>query len=58
MDYVHKPFSPPVMKARVRTHLALRAVSEQLAEQLLTINKSWKWRARFSWRFFRAKPRS
>ena len=38
VDYVHKPFSPPVVKARVRTHLALRAVSEQLAEQLLTIN--------------------
>jgi class 3 adenylate cyclase len=25
VDYIHKPFSPPVVKARVQTHLALRA---------------------------------
>ena len=24
MDYIYKPFSPPTMKARVRTHLMLR----------------------------------
>jgi signal transduction histidine kinase len=24
VDYIHKPFSPPIMKARVRTHLTLR----------------------------------
>jgi phosphoserine phosphatase RsbU/P len=38
VDYVHKPFSPPVVKARVRTHLNLRAANEQLTQQLLTIN--------------------
>jgi phosphoserine phosphatase RsbU/P len=38
VDYVHKPFSPTVVKARVRTHLTLRATSQQLAQQLLAIN--------------------
>ena len=38
VDYVHKPFSPTVVKARVRTHLTLRATSKQLALQLLAIN--------------------
>jgi sigma-B regulation protein RsbU (phosphoserine phosphatase) len=38
VDYVHKPFSPAVMKARVHTHLALREAREQLARQLLSIN--------------------
>jgi sigma-B regulation protein RsbU (phosphoserine phosphatase) len=38
VDYVHKPFSPTVVKARVRTHLTLRATSQELARQLLTIN--------------------
>src|SRR5271168_5343832 len=38
VDYVHKPFSPMVVKARVRTHLTLRATSQQLARQLLAIN--------------------
>jgi phosphoserine phosphatase RsbU/P len=38
VDYVHKPFSPMVVKARVRTHLTLRATSQQLAQQLLAIN--------------------
>ena len=39
VDYVHKPFSPAVMKARVRTHLALRETREKLAQQLLAIQK-------------------
>ena len=39
VDYIHKPFSPAVMKARVHTHLVLREAREQLARQLLTINK-------------------
>ncbi len=34
VDYIHKPFSPAVVQARVRTHLALRGVREQLASQL------------------------
>src|SRR5277367_2277334 len=37
VDYVHKPFSPAVVKARVQTHLMLRGIREQLAQQLLTI---------------------
>ena len=37
VDYIHKPFSPAVVKARVHTHLVLRGIREQLAGQLLTI---------------------
>lgn len=37
VDYIHKPFSPAVMKARVNTHLVLRGMREQLERQLLTI---------------------
>src|SRR5271163_1358791 len=39
VDYIHKPFSPEVVKARVQTHLVLRGIREQLAHQLLTIQK-------------------
>jgi sigma-B regulation protein RsbU (phosphoserine phosphatase) len=39
VDYIHKPFSPAVVKARVRTHLALRGIREQLEIQLLTIQR-------------------
>jgi sigma-B regulation protein RsbU (phosphoserine phosphatase) len=39
VDYIHKPFSPGVVKARVQTHLMLRGIREQLARQLLTIQK-------------------
>ena len=39
VDYVHKPFSPAVMKARVHTHLVLRETREKLAQQLLAIQK-------------------
>src|ERR1700751_4688678 len=39
VDYVHKPFSPAVMKDRVHTHLALREKREKLAQQLLAIQK-------------------
>jgi phosphoserine phosphatase RsbU/P len=38
VDYIHKPFSPAVVKARVNTHLVLREAREQLAQQLLCIN--------------------
>ena len=37
VDYIHKPFSPAVVQARVRTHLVLRGIREQLASQLQTI---------------------
>ena len=37
VDYIHKPFSPSVVKARVQTHLALRETREQLARQLSAI---------------------
>jgi phosphoserine phosphatase RsbU/P len=39
VDYIHKPFSPAVVKARVRTHLVLRGIREQLESQLLTIQR-------------------
>jgi sigma-B regulation protein RsbU (phosphoserine phosphatase) len=38
VDYVHKPFSPAVVKARVRTHILLREARAQLASQLLALN--------------------
>ncbi len=38
VDYIHKPFSPAVVKARVHTHLVLREAREQLARQLLDLN--------------------
>lgn len=38
VDYIRKPFSPAIVKARVRTHLMLREAREQLARQLLAIN--------------------
>src|SRR5271156_6193181 len=34
VDYIHKPFSPAVAKARVNTHLVLRGMRQQLAQQL------------------------
>ena len=37
VDYIHKPFSPAVVVARVETHLALRETREQLERQLLAI---------------------
>ena len=39
VDYIHKPFSPAVVRARVQTHLALRGIRQQLAAQLLAIQK-------------------
>src|SRR5277367_811642 len=39
VDYIHKPFSPAVVKARVQTHLVLRGIREQLAQKLITIQK-------------------
>jgi phosphoserine phosphatase RsbU/P len=38
VDYVHKPFSPAVVKARVHSHILLREARAQLAEQLLALN--------------------
>jgi phosphoserine phosphatase RsbU/P len=37
VDYIHKPFSPAVVVARVQTHLALREAREQLARQLAAL---------------------
>jgi phosphoserine phosphatase RsbU/P len=39
VDYIHKPFSPAVVAARVQTHLALRETREQLARQLSVIRE-------------------
>ncbi len=33
VDYIHKPFSPPVVLARVATHVMLREAREQLARE-------------------------
>jgi len=38
VDYVHKPFCPAVVKARVRSHIFLREARAQLASQLLALN--------------------
>lgn len=38
VDYIHKPFSPPIVTARVRTHLMLRDAHETVAQQLVSIN--------------------
>ncbi len=38
VDYIHKPFSEAVVKARVRTHLMLREAHAQIARQLVEIN--------------------
>src|SRR5260370_41629020 len=37
-DYIHKPFSEAVVKARVHTHLMLREGHEQIARRLVEIN--------------------
>src|SRR6185295_17528619 len=37
VDYIHKPFSPAVVAARVQTHLALRETRALLEQQLLAI---------------------
>jgi sigma-B regulation protein RsbU (phosphoserine phosphatase) len=38
VDYIRKPFSPSIVRARVRTHLLLRDSQEQLNRQVLAIN--------------------
>ena len=38
VDYVHKPFSPSVVRARVQSHILLREARAQLAAQLLALN--------------------
>jgi CheY-like chemotaxis protein len=38
VDYIHKPFSPPIVKARVKTHLMLRDAHQTVAQQLAAIN--------------------
>ena len=52
VDYIHKPFSPAVVKARVQTHLVLRGIREQLAQQLLAIQKELETAGRSNCRFF------
>jgi phosphoserine phosphatase RsbU/P len=42
VDYVHKPFSPAVVKARVRSHILLREARAQLAKRLLDINAEFE----------------
>jgi serine phosphatase RsbU (regulator of sigma subunit) len=38
VDYVHKPFSPTIVKARVHNHIQLREARAQLAKQLDALN--------------------
>jgi phosphoserine phosphatase RsbU/P len=38
VDYIHKPFSQAVVRARVQTHLTLRGAREQLSRQLAAIH--------------------
>lgn len=58
VDYIHKPLSPPLLLARVRTHLDLKAAHEAVSqqkselEQLLAIRNQELEQARslaFSW---------
>jgi sigma-B regulation protein RsbU (phosphoserine phosphatase) len=39
VDYIHKPFSTPVVKARVQTHMMLRGMRQQLSLQLLAMQR-------------------
>jgi CheY-like chemotaxis protein len=39
VDYIHKPFSQPIVRARVRTQLMLRDAHQTVARQLTTINR-------------------
>lgn len=39
VDYITKPFSPPIVRARVKTHLALSAARKALAEQNNNLEK-------------------
>jgi PAS domain S-box-containing protein len=38
VDYIHKPFSPPIMMSRVRTHLMFCDAHKTVARQLMAIN--------------------
>src|SRR6516225_9060149 len=38
VDYIHKPSSPPIVTARVQTHLMLRDARETVARQLETLS--------------------
>ena len=57
VDYIHKPFSPAVMQARVHTHLMLREAREQLAKQLLSINQELEMARQIQLSFFRVNLR-
>jgi response regulator RpfG family c-di-GMP phosphodiesterase len=39
VDYIHKPFSPAVVQARVQTHLTLREAREQLAQEKRKVDR-------------------
>jgi adenylate cyclase len=38
-DYIHKPFSPPILRARVATHLALRQHMEELEKARANLSR-------------------
>ena len=39
VDYITKPISPPIVMARVRTHVALRKAQQELARQNVTLEE-------------------
>jgi CheY-like chemotaxis protein len=39
VDYIHKPFSPPVVQARVQTHLTLQETRELLAREKRLVDR-------------------
>src|SRR5262244_914131 len=51
VDYVHKPFSPAVVRARVRSHILLRKLALSLPSNSSLSTTNWKWRGRFSFPF-------
>ena len=46
VDYIHKPFSPPIVKARLKSHLALATAQESLKRQNETLEEKVQSRTR------------
>ena len=43
-DYITKPVSPPIVRARVKNHLSLVRVEELLETRLQIVQRRWGWR--------------
>jgi putative two-component system response regulator len=46
VDYITKPISPPIVLARIRTHLRLKSVSDFLRDKNEYLEKEISWRTR------------